>query len=112
MSVITSMLHSESTRRPTAQDLLDNKTLQIRGQDYQLRYSFALAKQKNDTFLKEIREIDQKSKELTKTISSLKTDPSIVVNLDKQINEIQKRFEQIKFKKSIPSKRPNSTTNQ
>lgn len=112
MTVISRMLNNDPTKRPSANDILENKTLQIRGQDQQLRYSFALAKQKNDTFLKEIREIDQKSKELTKTISSLKTDPSIVVNLDKQINEIQKRFEQIKFKKSIPSKRPNSTTNQ
>jgi len=107
MSVITSMLHSESTRRPTAQDLLDNKTLQIRGQDYQLRYSFALAKQKNDSLLKNIRDIDQKSKDLTKSISNIKIDKNNELNLDNQINEIKRRFEQIKFR----SKRPSSTSN-
>lgn len=37
MSVITAMLKNEPSKRPTAQDILQNKTLQIRGQDYQLR---------------------------------------------------------------------------
>lgn len=61
--------------------------------------------------MKQIREMDQKSKEITKTMMSMKTDPSIEINLDIQINEIKKRFEQIKLRKAN-SKRPNSTTNQ
>jgi len=112
MTVITRMLNNDPTKRPTSNDILENKTLQIRGQDYQLRYSFALAKQKNDSCLKQIREMDQKSKEITKKMISLKIDPKEENNLDVQINEIKKRFEQIKLKKTINNKRPNSTTNQ
>jgi len=61
--------------------------------------------------LKQIREMDQKSKEITKTMMNMKTDPSIENNLDIQIQEIKKRFEQIKSRK-LNNKRPHSTTNQ
>lgn len=55
--------------------------------------------------------MDQKSKEITKTMMNMKTDPSIENNLDIQIQEIKKRFEQIKSRK-LNNKRPHSTTNQ
>lgn len=59
MQVIKSMLHTKPQDRASAFEILNNKSLQIRGQDYQLRKQFSSEKQKFDKNSKDLTTLNE-----------------------------------------------------
>lgn len=100
------MLTVNSSKRACADEILNNRNLQLRAQDYTQRNSFSQAKIKMEKLNEECKLYDSKIEEQNKIIKQQeKLNTSALSNLkenelDKQILEMQSKLKQIRFTNS------------
>lgn len=99
------MLKVKPHDRVSADDILKNKILHLRAQDYSLRIKYSNAKNMFDKLTAENKGIQSKIDEQSLILKSYSSfDPSIEDQLDKQILEMKARIKQMKLRDSCSDK--------
>jgi len=98
--MLQSMLTVNSSKRACADDILNNKILQLRAQDYSYRNSFSQAKLKIEKLTEESKQLSAKIDEQNKVIKQSESLNTAAVELDRHILEMQSKLKQLRFSNS------------
>lgn len=92
------MLKVDARERSSAQELLQHKILQLRGQDYAMRLAFSTAKVKAEKLVEESKKLDEKNAELSTLLRNMSgIEGDVESQLDQQITEMRARLKQLRM---------------
>jgi len=94
------MLTVDSRTRASAEEILKDKVLQLRAQDYAYRNLFTQAKQKQEKLAEESQSLSKKVEELKQSLRQAVDLQAAGAEVDRQILEMRSKLKQLRFKES------------